>query len=83
MKPKNANKVTPELAIKLKRLNELATQITNRSMKIIPREVKQAVDNLQFRLEFRLNELLEQCKLNEAAIKIEAMENVMKLLEGK
>ena len=51
-----------------------AIRLTNR---FLTHEQKQDIDNLQFKMEFKLKELVERTKLEEADIKISTMQQVL------
>lgn len=67
---------------KEKRLQFLATTIEAHKGRLLSKEVRQAIDNEQMKLEFRLKELVKQFHENELDEKIKAMEIVLSILKN-
>lgn len=49
--------------------------------RFLTREEKSEVDNLEYKLEFNLKKLLDDCKMKEVDMKIESMKKIIKLLK--
>lgn len=65
-----------DIAKKKQRLHEL-TVLVKSLPKQVSRNQKQSIDNLFFKEEFRLNELLDECKDRELDIKIKTAEDIL------
>jgi len=72
-----------ELKKKLQRMKELATIIQLSGSRFLTKEQKQADENERYKLEFQLGELVIRSKIEEADLKIKAMENIVKLLKNE
>jgi hypothetical protein len=69
------------LDIKRAKIKELATIINMQPEMILPIEVKQDIDNEQFRLEFALAQLKREFSERECDLKIAAMEKVIGIMK--
>ena len=49
--------------------------------RIVSTEDKQEMDNIELRLQFRLKQLVEECKLRELDHKIDALQSIINLLK--
>lgn len=67
---------------KTKEMDGLVNVIKLYARPLLPKE-KQESDNIEGRLEFRLKELINECKLKELDLKIESMKNIIKLLKNE
>jgi hypothetical protein len=70
------------LTKKLDRVRELAKIIDLSALRTLPRAVSSEIENEQFRLQFRLQTLVEEARETEADLKIESMEKVVSLLKS-
>lgn len=70
-----------KLEEKKKELADLTKRIELRAGKVLDREKKQGVENEQFKLEFALKNLLDECRVKETELKITAFENILKILD--
>jgi hypothetical protein len=75
-------KMTKEekLQKKLDELKKLSNIIVLHKGQQLTPEKRQELDNWQYKMEFRLSELLDKFKNEEADIKIAVMEKIVKLL---
>lgn len=71
-----------ELNKKLKKIKELSNLIVLHQGEYLGVEKRQEIDNWQARMEFRLSELLDKFKQEEADIKIDCMSEVVKILNN-
>jgi hypothetical protein len=71
-----AQRLLPKLA----RIMELGNVINLSADRLLPIEIRAAIDEEQDRLEFRLRQLVEESKDREADLKLKSMERVVELL---
>lgn len=74
-------KGTETLAYKTSVMNGLVSTIKLHQRTLSMPE-KEKIDNLQYGLEFKLNSLLEESKMKEVNLKIESMQEVIKILKN-
>jgi hypothetical protein len=74
--------MTASLQAKLKKVAELSQVIDLSSVRALPQTLRTDIENEQFRLEFALRTLVDECKEEEADLKIAAMQKVINLLNS-
>jgi hypothetical protein len=67
---------------KLEQISNLGKIISLSADRLLPAQVRQDVENEQFRLEFALRTLVEEVREREADLKIKHMSKVVELLKG-
>lgn len=88
MKEKNESKIeltttaSNTIEEKLAKLKELAVVI-DLNNRVLSKEERSEYENLTFKLEFNLSELVKKYKLEEADTKIHSMNQVIKLLKNQ
>lgn len=71
-----------ELKIKEKEIEGLIHQISLNSGKFLTREQNAKLEDEGFKMEFKLTELLKECKLREADIKINSLKSKLEIIKN-
>ncbi len=68
---------------KQQRVNELAQLLDMASATVLAKEKRQEIDNWKAKMDFRFQELVEECKERELDIKIEVMGEILNIFKTK